>query len=236
MKFGQFFLLEQFAGRSESEAYQDSLEQIQVADELGYHAAWLAEHRFSPYGIMPDTLLFGAAVAATTQRIRIGTAVVVLPFHHPILIAEQTAMLDVLSNGRFDFGAGRGYQAQEYRSFNIDMDESRERFEETLTIIKGLWATDNYSYQGKYFTVNDATLKPKPVQRPQPPIYMAVMRTPSSFQYALDHDYNILMGNPYASDPGCRGGAGDVQRVKDGAGRGQNGGRLGPGQVFRPRR
>ena len=130
------------------------------------------------------------------------TAVVVLPFHHPILIAEQTARLDVLSNGRFDFGARRGYQAQEYRSFTIDMDESRERFEETLTIIKGLWATDNYSYQGKYFTVNDATLKPKPVPRPQPPIYMAVMRTPSSFQYALDHDYNILMSNPYASDPG----------------------------------
>jgi alkanesulfonate monooxygenase SsuD/methylene tetrahydromethanopterin reductase-like flavin-dependent oxidoreductase (luciferase family) len=147
VKFGQFFLLEQFTGRTESEVYRDSLEQIQVADELGYHTAWLAEHRFSPYGIMPDTLLFGAAVAATTTRIRIGTAVVVLPFHHPILIAEQTAMLDVLSNGRFDFGVGRGYQAQEFRSFNIDMDESRERFEETLNIIQGLWATDNFSYQ-----------------------------------------------------------------------------------------
>jgi len=202
VKFGQFFLLEQFAGRTDAEVYRDSLEQVQLADELGYHTAWLAEHRFSPYGILPDTLLFGGAVAATTQRIRIGTAVIVLPFHHPILLAEQIAMLDVMSNGRFDFGAGRGYQAQEYRSFDMDMDESRERFEETLEIIKGLWTTDNYSYKGKYFTVNDATLSPKPIQQPFPPIHMAVMRTPSSFKFAMEHNYSFLLGNPYAVDPG----------------------------------
>ncbi len=202
MKFGQFFLFEQFEGRTDTEIYRDSLEQTQVADELGYDTAWLAEHRFSPYGILPDTMQFGAAVAATTQRIRIGTAVIVLPFHHPINLAEQIAMLDVMSNGRVDLGVGRGYQAQEYRSFNIDMDESRARFEETLEVMKGLWTTDNYSHHGQFFTINDATLKPKPVQKPYPPIHMAVMRTPSSFKYALDNDYSFLLGNPYAHDPG----------------------------------
>jgi len=202
MKFGQFFLLEKYPGRSASEVYRDSLEQVQRADELGYHTAWLAEHRFSPYGILPDCIVFGAAIAATTERIRIGQAVMVLPFHHPINLAEQIAMLDVMSNGRVDLGVGRGYQAQEYRAFDMDMDESRARFEECLEIMKGLWTTDNFSYHGKFFNVVNATLEPKPVQKPYPRIHMAVMRTPSSFEFALENDYSFLMGNPYAADPG----------------------------------
>jgi alkanesulfonate monooxygenase SsuD/methylene tetrahydromethanopterin reductase-like flavin-dependent oxidoreductase (luciferase family) len=202
MKFGQFFLLEKYPGRSDSEVYRDSLEQVQVADKLGYHTAWLAEHRFSQYGILPDCVVFGAAIAATTERIRIGQAVMVLPFHHPINLAEQIAMLDVMSNGRLDVGVGRGYQALEYSAFDMDMDESRARFEESLEIMKGLWTTDNFSYQGKFFNVVNATLQPRPVQKPYPKIHVAVMRTPSSFEFALDNDYSFLIGNPYAADPG----------------------------------
>ncbi len=202
MKFGQFFLLERYPGRTATEVYRDSLEQVQRADELGYHTAWLAEHHFSPYGILHDCMVFGAAIAATTERIRIGQAVIVLPFHHPINLAEQIAMLDVMSNGRVDLGVGRGYQALEYRAFDMDMDESRARFEECLEIMKGLWTTDHFSYQGKFFNVGDATLGTKPVQKPYPQIHMAVMRTPSSFEFALENDYNFLMGNPYAADPG----------------------------------
>ena len=150
MKFGLFFLLEKFSGASDSEVYQKSLEQVQAAEDMGYHSVWLAEHRFSPYGIMPDTTVFGAAVAAATKRIRIGTAVVVLPFHNPIRLAEQVAMLDVISNGRYEFGVGRGYQAKEYGGFGISMDESRSRFEEVLDICAGLWTQDNFSFQGKH--------------------------------------------------------------------------------------
>lgn len=111
-------------------------------------------------------------------------------------------MLDAMSNGRVDVGFGRGYQAGEYHAFNMDMDESRARFEEIPDMMRGLRTTDNYSHQGQFFTINDATLKPKPVQKPHPPIPMAVMRTPSSFQFALDNNYSFLLGNPYAHDPG----------------------------------
>ena len=148
MKFGLFFLLERPTGKDDAQIYAESLEQIRVGEDLGFDSVWLAEHRFTAYGEMPDTMVFAAAAAAVTTRVRIGTAVVVLPFHNPIRLAEQVAMVDVLSGGRLDFGVGRGYQAGEYRGFNIPMDESRTRFEEVLDICVGLWTQDGFSFDG----------------------------------------------------------------------------------------
>ena len=204
MKFGLFFLLEKFAGMSDSEVYHNSLEQVAAAEELGYDYIWPAEHRFTPYGICPDTMVFSAAAAAITKRIRIGTAVVVLPFHNPIRLAEQVAMLDVISNGRYEFGVGRGYQAAEYRGFGISMDESRARFEEVLDICIGLWTQDHFSFEGKHFHIDDVTIEPKPVQKPHPPVRITVMRTPASFKYAAERGYTVIAGNPYQADPEFR--------------------------------
>ena len=204
MKFGLFFLLEKYESVSDTEVYSNALEQVAAAEELGYDSVWLAEHRFTPYGIMPDTTVFGAAVAATTKRLRIGTAVVVLPFFNPIRLAEQVAMLDVMSDGRYDFGVGRGYQAGEYRGFGISMDESRARFEEVLDICIGLWTQDHFSFEGKHFHLDDVTIEPKPIQKPHPPVRITVMRTAASFRYAAERHYGIVSGNPYQRDPEFR--------------------------------
>jgi alkanesulfonate monooxygenase SsuD/methylene tetrahydromethanopterin reductase-like flavin-dependent oxidoreductase (luciferase family) len=205
MKFGAFYLLEKPVGLSDREVYENALEQCRWADELGFDAVWLAEHRFTEYGIMPDPFVFGAAVARTTRRVRIGTAVTVVPFYHPIRLAEQVAMLDVMSDGRFDFGVGRGYQAGEYAGFGIPMDESRARFEEVLDITLGLLAAEGpFSYAGRFFAVRDVSILPKPLQRPHPPVWMAVMRSPESFETLVRRDFRLLSGNPYRMDPEYR--------------------------------
>lgn len=204
MRFGTFFLLEKPANLTDVQVFRNALEQVQATEDMGYDSVWLAEHRFTEYGIMPDTMVFAAHVAATTRRIKIGTAVVVLPFHNPIRLAEQVAMVDVMSNGRYLFGVGRGYQAGEYRGFNIPMDQSKDRFHEVLDICRGLWTTDRFSYQGKFHQVEDLSILPKPIQRPHPPVYLTVMRTPESFKFAADHGFGVVSGNPYRMDPEFR--------------------------------
>ena len=204
MRFGLFFLLEKPAAGNDVEVYANTMEQIRLADELGYDYIWLAEHRFTRYGIAPDVLVLAAAAASVTRRVRIGTAVVVLPFHNPVLLAEQVAMVDVLSGGRFDFGAGRGYQAGEFRGLGIPMDESRSRFEEVMDICVGLWTTDGFTYHGKHYTVEDVTIEPKPVQKPHPPIWVTAMLSPTTFAYAAERGYGIISGNPYQADPEFR--------------------------------
>ena len=204
MRFGTFFLLEKPQGVDDRTVFRNSLEQVQATEDLGYDSVWLAEHRFTEYGIMPDTMVFAAHVAATTSRIKIGTAVVVLPFHNPIRLAEQVAMIDVMSGGRYLFGVGRGYQAGEYRGFNIPMDESRRRFDEVLDICLGLWTQDHFSYEGKIHRIDDVTILPKPLQKPHPPVYITVMRTPESFRLAAARGYGVVSGNPYRMDPEFR--------------------------------
>lgn len=201
VRFGLFFLLEKPEHASDAEVYANTMEQIRLADELGYDYIWLAEHRFTRYGVAPDVLVLAAAAATVTRRVRIGTAVVVLPFHDPILLAEQVAMVDVLSGGRFDFGAGRGYQAGEFRGLGIPMEESRTRFEEVMDICVGLWTHERFSYQGRHYTIEDVSLEPKPIQKPHPPIWVTAMQTPATFAYAAERGYGIISGNPYQADP-----------------------------------
>lgn len=201
MRFGLFFLLEKPENGNDAEVYANTVEQIRLADELGYDYIWLAEHRFTRYGIAPDVLVLAAAAAAVTRRVRIGTAVIVLPFHNPILLAEQVAMVDVLSGGRFEFGAGRGYQAGEFKGLGIPMEESRSRFEEVMDICIGLWTNERFSYEGKHYRVEDVSLEPRPIQKPHPPVWVTAMLTPSTFAYAAERGYGIISGNPYQADP-----------------------------------
>ena len=175
VKFATFALSDNVAGRAPREVLDTTVRQAVLAEELGFDAVWLAEHHFSDYGVAPSTAVLAGAIAARTERIRIGTGVLVLPFHDPIAVAEQWAMVDQISGGRVDLGVGRGYQPGEFAGYGVPMGEARERFTEALEIIEGLWGNDTFSYHGKYRTFENVQLNPRPLQQPTPPIWMAAV-------------------------------------------------------------
>lgn len=191
MKFGIFFLCEQPAWQSQRSAYHDAIDQALYADALGYDAVWVAEHHFSEYGIAPDVAVLAAALAQRVRRMRIGTAVNILPFNHPIRTAESFAMVDVLSDGRLDFGVGRGYQPVEFEGFGLSMDESRDRFDEALEIVRRAWTEERVDYEGRFWTVRDVSVRPRPVQQPHPPIWGAAV-SPGSFERMARRGLRIL--------------------------------------------
>ncbi|WP_299577173.1 LLM class flavin-dependent oxidoreductase [uncultured Williamsia sp.] len=204
MKFGVFILGDKPNHLSEKEVLDNVRAEVRWADELGYDEVWLAEHHFSPYGIIADLPMAAATFAAETERVRIGTACMVSPFHSPIQLAERIAMADVLSNGRFDAGFGRGYQAHEFKKFGVSMDEATGRYQEGFEIVAGLLNNENFSYEGKYFQVEDVTIYPRPIQKPFP-VWGTVMKTPSSFEWLADRGYGAIIGNPYTVDPDLQG-------------------------------
>ena len=194
MKFALFILASwtEPDASAQSRIYGEAVEQIQYAEELGFDSVWIAEHHSSRYGIFPSLMPILTYVAAKTKKIRIGAGVSVLPFYNPIFLAEESAMMDVLSGGRLEFGVGRGSTAYEYGNFQIDFDSRDARSQEALDIILGLWTTPRFSYHGEFYQVNDVTLAPSPVQKPHPPVFLAVSRTPASVDVAVSRDLPIL--------------------------------------------
>jgi alkanesulfonate monooxygenase SsuD/methylene tetrahydromethanopterin reductase-like flavin-dependent oxidoreductase (luciferase family) len=191
MKFGIFFLCEQPPWQAPRAAFLDALDEAVYADALGFDAVWIAEHHFSEYGTAPDAAVLAAALAQRVTRMRIGTAVSILPFNHPIRTAESFAMVDVLSDGRLDFGVGRGYQPTEFAGFNLPMEESRQRFDESLEIIRRAWSEDTITFEGKFYQVRDARVLPKPIQKPHPPIWGAAV-SPGSFERLARRGLRVL--------------------------------------------
>ena len=194
MKFSLFILASwtENDAAHQSRIYAEALEQVRYAEELGFHSVWIAEHHSSRYGIFPSLMPILSHIAAQTSTIRLGAGVSVLPFHHPIRLAEEAAMVDMLSNGRLDFGVGRGSADYEYGNFKIDFDSRDRRFQEVLDIILGLWTTEDFSYHGQYYQVDGLTIAPKPLQKPYPPVHLAVSRTAASVDVAVDRDLPIL--------------------------------------------
>ena len=194
MKFALFLLgsWTEEETAAQSRIFGEMLEQAEYAEELGFDSIWIAEHHSSRYGICPSLMPLLSHIAARTSRIRIGAGVSVLPFHNPIFMAEEAAMLDVLSGGRLDFGVGRGSADYEYGNFNIDFDTRDARTREALDVILGLWTQSHFSFEGEFYRVKDLTIAPKPVQKPHPPVYMAVSRTPASVDVAVNRDLPIL--------------------------------------------
>src|SRR5215204_2014947 len=172
MKFGYFTLSDNnYADnrRSANQFVADILDEALYAEEVGLHSAWIGEHHFSTLGVLscPDLVL--AQVAAQTSRIRLAPAVTVLPLHHPIRVAEQWATLDLLSDGRVDFAAGRGYDRREYEPFHVSFADNQGIFEEGLEVVRALWqAKGRMSHHGKHYSFDDVRITPKPVQRPIP--------------------------------------------------------------------
>ncbi len=191
MKFGLFFLLQHPEWKSPEQIVGETLEQIEYAEELGYDGIWVAEHHFSRHGICGSPLQLLASAAVRTHRIRLGLAVAILPFNHPIHMAEQSAMLDILSQGRLDFGIGRGYLELEFKGFGLSMEDSTGLFRESLDIIRRAWAEETISHHGKHYRFDDLRIAPKPVQRPHPPIYVASV-SPPSLTWSAQNGFPIM--------------------------------------------
>ncbi len=158
----------------------------------GYEAVWLAEHHFNTYSVCPSVHLMGMQVAARTARLRIGTAVSLAPMYHPLRLAEEVALLDVLSGGRVNWGAGRGNDPTEFGVFGLDLDSSYARFRENVEIVIRAWSEDRVSYAGRYTTVENIEVLPKPLQRPHPPVWVAAS-SPDAIAWAGRQGYSILM-------------------------------------------
>ena len=202
MKFGLLYLPTYVPELDGPEAtfYGRMLEQMEVADELGYASVWLTEHHFNVYGgTVPNPAVLGAVVAARTRRIRIGTAVTVLPLHNPLTVAEDFAMLDVISAGRLDFGVGRGSVIREAEEFGVT-DTSLALTAEATDLIVQLWTRRRVDFEGDYFHVRGVQLLPRPIQQPHPPIWVGASRTPDTFAWAGRQGFHVMV-LPYMTPP-----------------------------------
>ena len=182
MKFGYFTLSDngyRDNPRTANQFVADIIDEAIEADRLGLHSAWIGEHNFSTLGVLscPDLAL--AWIAARTTRIRLAPAVTVLPLHHPIRVAEQWASLDLMSGGRVDFAAGRGYDRREYEPLGADFDNNQSVFEEGMEIVRRLWDADGpISHHGRHYRFEDLEVTPRPIQNPLP-AYVASFSRPS---------------------------------------------------------
>ena len=192
LKFGLFYQVPCAQGQSPADRYKDTLDQIQLGDELGFDNAWFAELHFNARNsITPSPLMLAAAAAQRSKRIRLGVAVNLLPLHNPIRLAEDIATLDVLSDGRAEFGVGRGSIPAHFQGFGIPLEESRERFLEFLEFTIKAWTQEEVSFKGKYFSVADLNLTPKPIQTPHPPIRIA-SNSPDTFEMVGRLGHNMF--------------------------------------------
>ncbi len=154
------------------ELYQNLLDQIVRVEELGYDNIWLTEHHFDADGWSPALLPLAAGLATRTTRIRIGTFILILPFQHALRVAEDAITVDILSNGRFDLGVGKGYRSKEFHAFGFPREQREARLEEDLAVIQGLWTNESFSFDGDYYHLKEVCLTPRPVQQPHPPLWI----------------------------------------------------------------
>ena len=152
--------------------YHEALEEVVLGEELGFHSVWMEEHHGIKDHYWPSPLMVLAGFATRTSRVRLGTDVVVLPFHHPVKVAEDAAMLDVISNGRLTLGVAIGYRPDEFALFGVSPERRGARFEEQLTIMRRLWTEDAVTFEGEFFRLRDAQIEPKPVQAGGIPVYL----------------------------------------------------------------
>jgi len=200
MKFGLLYEMETprpWHERSEYNTYWEALAQIELADRLGFDYVWEVEHHFlEEYSHSPAPEVFYGAVTQRTKNIRIAHGVRLLPFNfnHPIKVAEQAAVLDIMSNGRVDLGTGRSTTAQELDGFNVNYDRTRDEVKESLEIIVKAWTDEILEYDGKLLKVPPRRVVPKPLQKPHPPMWMACV-APDSYELAGDRGLGVLSFN-----------------------------------------
>ncbi len=201
MRFGLFGSAAARRGSGEfdsAEGYRDFIEYNVEAEALGFHGTFVVEHHFTGFGQVSATLNLLTWLGARTKTLRLGTAVMVLPWHNPVLLAEQAATLDLLSGGRLDFGIGTGYRYNEFDGFDMGMDEARERFQESIAIILKAWTSEErFSHKGKYWTFNNIIVEPPPFRKPHPAVWMGA-GSERSIREVASRGFNLLLGQ-YAS-------------------------------------
>jgi alkanesulfonate monooxygenase SsuD/methylene tetrahydromethanopterin reductase-like flavin-dependent oxidoreductase (luciferase family) len=193
MEFGTFLLLQSPSARTSQEIYDRGTEITQAAEALGFHNMWLAEHHFSTYGYLSRPLMYALHLANKTSRIRVWTAVIVVPLHHPLIIAEEIATADLLSGGRLDIGLGRGYQRYEFERLGQELGESRERWEEAVDILLLAFSGTPFRYDGKYYQIPETSVFPQPQQQPHPPIWVTA-QSPESVEATVKRGFHLLSG------------------------------------------
>lgn len=198
MEFGLSFLPDASEDvRPAAEYYSTALELCVLADNAGFTSVKMTEHYLHPYGgYCPSPLMFLAAVASVTKRIRLMTGCILPVFHHPIQIAAESAMLDAISNGRVDVGFARAYLPYEFEAFHIDMDKSRDRYVETILATLKLWKEKNVSINTPYFSFERANSMPDTIQKPHPPVWGAAVYTHESFEWLGSQGFNLLLTPP----------------------------------------
>ena len=204
MTFGCFVQAPAADGQTHGERYAEMFELIEFAEALGFDVAWLAELHFGgAFSLLANPLMMVPVIAQRTRRIRIGTAVTLLPFQHPLSCAEMAATADVLSGGRLEFGVGRGSISSQFHGFRVPLSENRARFDESLEIIRLAWTNDRVSYRGRFWEIEDLAVVPKPMQRPHPPIRVAV-HTEESFLHLARTGLPIYSGTTTTPLPALR--------------------------------
>ena len=177
------------------DAYHNSLEQIALAEKYGFDMVTTSEHHMvEDNGYFPSNMVTCAGIATRTEKMRIGTCVLLLPFYHPLAVAEDATVLDIMSRGRFVLGVGLGYRREEFAAFNVPFEERAARFEEALGLVRRLMTERGVTHPGPYFPMEDVTLMPRPVQNPCPPIWVAA-KLPAAIRRAA------RMGNAWFADP-----------------------------------
>ena len=194
MEFGIFLEFPVREGGTYKEAFDESFQLVDEAEKLGVDSVWLAEYHFSPGRVMSSPITVLSHVAARTERIRLGTAVILLPLANPVRVAEEIATLDQVSGGRVNFGIGRGTFPNVHEGFGSPFAESRGRFEESLEIILKAWTNETFSFDGEYYHLKDLEVTPKPYQKPHPPVRVGVTSA-ESFPTTGRMGYDILI-NP----------------------------------------
>ncbi|HUZ74868.1 MAG TPA: LLM class flavin-dependent oxidoreductase [Stellaceae bacterium] len=203
MRFGLFGGARSRGGgpHGDSTGYKEYIDYVCEAEELGFHSVFIVEHHFTGFGQVSASLNILSYLAARTDRIRLGTAVVVLPWHNPVLVAEQAATLDLLSDGRLDFGVGKGYRDYEFAGFCVPVAEATERFDEAMAVIRKAWtdAGARFSHHGKRWHFDNVVVEPAPVQQPHPPFWLGA-GSEESIRRAAREGYNLLLDQIGSTD------------------------------------
>jgi alkanesulfonate monooxygenase SsuD/methylene tetrahydromethanopterin reductase-like flavin-dependent oxidoreductase (luciferase family) len=177
--------------------YERAFSRIEIMDQTGYDCVWLAEHHFNTYSVCPSINVMAGHVAARTRSLRIGMAVSLPAFYNPLRLAEEVAMIDVLSGGRVNWGAGRGFDQVEFQAFDVPVEESSDRFRECVEIVLAAWRQERVSYHGRFWRYEGIEVLPKPLQTPHPPVWLAAT-SPDSIRRAAEKGYDILQ-DPHAT-------------------------------------
>jgi len=192
MKVGMTLQLTSFGGKPDRETYQDELSLMEMSEALGFDSVWTLDHHFTGYVMSPDPVQLLSYVAGRTKRIQLGTAVIVLPWHDPVEIAEKIALLDVISGGRTIFGFGRGAATVEYNGFRINMEEARDRFVESAIIIRKGLTQHSVSFDGKYYKIPELQIRPRPISNPEQRFYASSV-SPESAEIMAKLGFGVLI-------------------------------------------